>query len=416
MSDTFTTSSSTGFFSRIKGAIFGTLVGIVLVPASICLLGWNEYRTIHRTRGLNEGADTVQTVTDPASARPELSESLVHMTGLADTQERLRDEVFGVEEQAIQLRRDVEMYQWVEKKDTKSRDKVGGGKTTETTYSYEKKWASGREDSERFHHSNGHENPPAEFEAFSVTAKDVNVGAYQLDNPLKNSINAFENVAWTDEVVASLPDDILIRCNIDNPYLYWSASGNSEPNSPQIGDQRIKVEVVRPTTVSLIAGVEASGSQLGDFTVSNGESMRKLYVGEFSAAECFDKMQGENNMWAWILRAIGFGVSFLGFTMILGVIGAFASIIPLFGSLTKTLTGIVAFLLAIVVTTLTIAFAWVAVRPLIAIPLIVVAIGAAVMAWRTSRKSAAANIAPPITPPIGAHAEAPVTLTADDVV
>jgi hypothetical protein len=410
MSDTFSTTSSSGFFSRIKGAIVGALLGLVLVPGSVVLLSWNEYRTIHRTRGLNEGAETVQTI-DPANANPEFKEALVHMTGLADTQERLKDNEFGIEERAIHLKRDVEMFQWVEEKETKSKDKVGGGKTTTETYSYHKQWASGRKDSERFNRPSGHYNPTPKFDDVSVSAKKVNVGAYALDSSLKNSIRSYEDVSWTDAIVESLPEEIFNTCAVDGDYLYWAESQTPDAQSPEVGDLRIKVRVVKPTVVSLVAGVDQSGTSLGDFEVSNGESMRKLYVGEFSAVEVFEKMRSENSMWAWIFRGLGFFLSFIGFCMILGIFGAFASVIPFFGSLTRSLTGFVSFLLAIVTTAMTIAVAWIAVRPLIAIPLIIASVLAAVMIWRTSKKSSAKTV-----PSFAAPAETPVTLTADDVV
>jgi hypothetical protein len=115
-------------------------------------------------------------------------------------------------------------------------------------------------------------------------------------------------------------------------------------------------------------------------------------------------------MWAWILRIGGFFMAFLGFTMIMGVLSAFTNAIPLVGSMTRMIVGFVSFLLAIVLTTLTIAFAWIALRPLFAIPLIVVGVAAAVMAWRSSRKK-------PVSAPAYASAsEAPAMLTPDDVV
>ena len=148
--------------------------------------------------------------------------------------------------------------------------------------------------------------------------------------------------------------------------------------------------------------------QLKPFKTSNGESLERLYVGDFTAAEVFEKMQSENQFLAWALRAAGFGMSFMGFAMILGVLSAFTNWIPIVGSMTRGLVGIVAFLLAVVTTTLTIAFAWIAVRPLLAIPLIVIGIGAAYMAWRSSRKKPATSYQ---TSP-----ETPSVLSADDVV
>lgn len=405
MADVFTSTQRTGFFSRIKNAIVGTFLGLIMVPVSIGLLSWNEYRTIHRTHGLNEGASVVQSVDDPNTAYERLAGSLIHLNGKADTQERLRDDIFGVEENAIRLTRKAQMFQWVEKKRTKK-----SGNTKRTTYTYKQQWESGRTDHGGFKEPSGHENPPAEFAKASWEAERVNLGAYSINQSLKSSIRSDENVPWSDQVVDALPERIRDNSVVNQQYLYWSSGGPPDPNAPRIGDQRISLNVVRPTRVSLVAkSRHKDASQLGPFTTTNGEELERLYVGDFSAAEVFEKMQGENEMWAWILRGIGFVVSFIGFSMIMGVLSAFADSVPFVGSMARSIIGFVAFLLAIVVTTLTIAFAWVAVRPLLAIPLIVVGVGAAFMAWRSFRKK-------PVAVQQGYAQESPAVLSADDLV
>lgn len=405
MADSFTTTSHTGFFSRIKNAVVGTLLGLIMVPGAIGLLSWNEYRTIHRTRGLNEGAELVQSVDDPAIASPKFAGALIHVSGKADTQERLRDDILGVEENAIRLTRRTDMFQWVEAKKKKKK----GNATTET-YSYKKEWQSGRVDHSKFKRSNGHENPGLRFPKETWEASQVNLGAYTLNNNLKGYISSDEYIEWTSEVFDAIPESIRGSSVVDQEYLYWSEKGTPNPNSPELGDHRVRINVVRPTQVSLVAkSREQKPDQLAPFTTSNGQELERLYVGEFSAAEVFEKMQSENSMWAWIFRGGGFAISFIGFTMIMGVLTAFTDAIPLVGSMTRSVVGFVAFLLAIVLTTLTIAFAWVAVRPLFAIPLIVVGVAAAVMAWRSSRKK------PQQTAPVYAS-EAPAMLSPDDVV
>lgn len=389
----------------MKNAVVGTLLGLIMVPGSIAMLSWNEYRTIHRTQGLNEGAELVQSVTDPAVASPELAGSLVHLNGLADTQERLRDEEFGIEETAIRLDRKVEMFQWVEHKRTKKKNN-----RKRTTYTYDMKWKSGRLSHTEFERPTGHENPNARFKKESHEASKVNLGGYVLNQSLKRSIHSEEHVQWTEATVNALPAEIRDHATVDEHYLYWSELEVPNPESPKLGDQRIAFNVIRPTNVSLVAAVnETAPEQLKPFTTSNGEDLQRLYVGDFTAGEVFEKMQGENTMWAWILRGGGFMISFIGFTMIMGVLTAFTDAIPLVGSMTRSVVGFVAFLLAIVLTTLTIAFAWVAVRPLFAIPLIVVGVAAAVMAWRSSRKK------PQQAAPVYSG-EAPVVLSADDVI
>ena len=80
------------------------------------LISWNEYRTIHRTRGLLEAEQVVEEVQDAMEIVPEQNGKLVHLTGQATTQETLKDKDFAVSRLALRLNRQVEMYQWVERK------------------------------------------------------------------------------------------------------------------------------------------------------------------------------------------------------------------------------------------------------------------------------------------------------------
>lgn len=384
MPDTFTTTSSEGWFSRIKNAIIGVFVGMLFVPGSIALMGWNEYRTIHRTRGLNEGEKVVQIVENPDRVDSSLDRQLVHLTGQATTEEVLSDQDFALELPAIKLRRFVEMFQWVEHKETENKKKLGGGRTKKTTYRYEKEWASGRENSEDFKQQ-GHDNPRPHFDSDSKTAKLVNLGGYQLNDRLVGSINSYEDVAWDDQWLDRLPQDLKDQSLIEGEFLYWSAAGTQGQTNPSLGDQRIKFEVVRPTAVSLIA--QQTGNTFSPFKTSNGESLEDLYVGTFTAAEIFEKLRSANSMWAWILRGLGFVVCGIGFSMILGPISVVADVIPFLGSLTRSGLGLISFLLAIVVSAMTISFAWIAVRPLIGVPLALLAIAAVVAIFRYGRQN-----------------------------
>jgi uncharacterized membrane protein len=42
MSDQFTTVTSEGYFSRLGGSLIGMLVGLIILPAAIGVLYWNE--------------------------------------------------------------------------------------------------------------------------------------------------------------------------------------------------------------------------------------------------------------------------------------------------------------------------------------------------------------------------------------
>lgn len=378
--------SRSGFFSRMKGALIGILFGLIAIPGSVILMGWNEYRTVHRSRGLSEGAEIVQTVSDPNQVDSSLEQKLVHMSGKAKTTEVLRDELFLVEQMAIMLARDVEMYQWEEDEHTESRKRTGGGETTTKTYTYKQDWNSGRNNSENFHNKNGHINPNPKFQDHAVVAQTVKIGAYEFDDGLKSSINQYQELPWPQDSISKLAFNIQGQIKIEGDWLYWSEQGTAGSSSPSVGDQRIKIKYV-PSDVDVSLVAKQTGSSFSPYKTSNGEPLHQLYVGTFTAAEVFKKLSNENQMWAWLLRFLGLVACTIGFTLILAPIAVIADVIPFLGSLTRGASFFVSLLLAIIVSALTISMAWIAVRPLIGIPMLLVAAGGIYWLFRFSKKN-----------------------------
>ena len=71
----------------------------------------------------------------------------------------LKDSTFGVEAKGLKLGRTVQMYQWKETSESKTKEKIGGGKETTTTYDYKKDWSDSPIDSSDFKRPEGHQNP-----------------------------------------------------------------------------------------------------------------------------------------------------------------------------------------------------------------------------------------------------------------
>src|SRR5262249_46185674 len=147
--DTFTETSSEGWLSRIGSAITGVLIGIVMAIAAFPLLFWNEGRAVRTAQSLAEGRGAVVTVSadkvDPGNER-----KLVPLTALAKPADTVADPALGVAVNALRLKRNVEMYQWNEKSKSETKNKLGGGTETVTTYSYEREWSTSLIDSSRF--------------------------------------------------------------------------------------------------------------------------------------------------------------------------------------------------------------------------------------------------------------------------
>ncbi len=177
----FTETTHTSWFTRLKNGVVGILVGLILVVGMIVLLAWNEGRAVQTYRSLVEGAGLVVSVSadriDPA-----MEGKLIHISGKVTPDGTPEDPTFSVSAQgAAALRRDVEMYQWVEESRSETKKTLGGGEETVTTYSYKKDWQSRPIDSGNFREGDGHANPPMPFESERFAVETAHIGAFVVD-------------------------------------------------------------------------------------------------------------------------------------------------------------------------------------------------------------------------------------------
>jgi len=385
--DTVTTTTSQSWFSRIGSALMGVLVGIVLFLGSFLLLGWNEGRAIHRAKTLEIGAGQVVTV--PADAPVAGNEGkLVHITGVAEADKPVKDPVFGIVADALKLRRDVEMYQWKEDSKSETKQKLGGGEETTTTYTYSKAWASGLIDSSNFKEPSGHKNPaemPVDSETFVAPA--IHVGKFQLPPSLTDKIdNYVPRPATEAEAKAAAKETDADIQTVTGGQLYVGA----DPGTPAVGDLRVTFKMAPSGPVSIVA--KQIGDTFEEFIAENGRSIEPLLqTGTHSAQAMFQAEQEGNAMLTWILRLAGFLMMLFGLLLITGIFSVIASVIPFLGNIVNMGTGMLAFAVALPLTLVTIALAWLAYRPLIGIPLFLLAIGSLVFAiMRLSKRKKAA--------------------------
>ncbi|MGE4073279.1 MAG: TMEM43 family protein [Lysobacterales bacterium] len=376
------------WWSRLKQSFIGFLLSFVIVIAALFLLAWNEHRTLKNYKGLRAAGETVQSVSaDPID--PSADGKLIHFSAEVRSSQGVRDPDFGIEAPALVLRRSVEMYQWREKKETTERDKLGGGKERVTTYSYEKVWDDDAINSSDFQES-GHNNPgalPYQDARFAVT--DARIGARRAAD---NILNALNSSALQLGEAGVFPDGFR-RTDAETIYR-----GNN-PASPQIGDVRVRYRAVPPQMASVIA--QANGDGLLPWTSPAGTEIFLVETGQQSAAAMVEHAQSSNSALGWVLRAVGFGLLWIAFSMMLGPLKTIAAVLPPLGRAVGMFTGGVAFVLAAVMASVTIVLSWIFVRPLWAVS-IVLAIIAVIAMW--SRKSAkpaqaAAGMPPPMPPP-----------------
>src|SRR5436305_584894 len=121
----FTETTTEGWGSRLGGSLVAALFGLLLVPAAVVLLYWNEERAVDAIRALDRGAAAIVEV-DAAAVDPATNGRLVHLSGLLRPATPAKDPDFGVTEDGlVRLARAVEMYQWEEETSTKSQENIG---------------------------------------------------------------------------------------------------------------------------------------------------------------------------------------------------------------------------------------------------------------------------------------------------
>ena len=363
--DTHTEVTTQSWPSRLGGAFKGILFGFVLLGIGVWVLFANEGRAVRRARALTEGAGIVLPVSSDR-VDPAYDGRLVHLSGQAQTSDVLRDDTFGIAVGAIHLQRSVEMYQWRELSDSSTRTKLGGGTETTTTYSYAKEWAPSVLDSKGFKQPEGHQNPDQMiFKDTRTSARNVSIGPFRLSPGLINSMTRFEPQPVA--TLARLPPDLRWRAQLFDGGVYVGRS----PSSPEIGDLRVSFKIVRPALVSVVA--QQIGSGLGPYRTSNGGSIELLSHGAVAAGAMFEGAKQANRVTTWILRLLGFLLITFGIKRFFRPLSVMADVVPAVGRFVQAATGMVAYLLAAVLTLSVVAVAWLYHRPALAVTLLVLA-------------------------------------------
>lgn len=384
------------WLSRLFGSFVGVLFGLAMFVGAYPLLFWNEGRAVRRAQSLAEGAGAVISV---AADRVDAANDgrLVHVTGSAAADGELRDPEFGVSAAAIRLRRSAEMYQWKETSKSETRNKLGGGTETVTVYDYEKAWDSSAISSSSFKEPEGHRNPgEMAVSSASWTAPIVTLGAFTLTTDQVSELSGDVPLPITEAALEALPSDLRAAARIHDGGYYIGES----PASPAIGDLRIRYEIVPPGPVSIVA--RQDGQSFAPFMTEAGSPISLVAAGTHSAAGMFQTAQTENTIVTWLLRAGGFLLMFVGLTLIFQPLRVLGDVVPIVGRIIGGGIGVASALIALALSSITIALAWVVYRPLLGLTLLAVGIGAIALVLRRAKKQPAVVVPPPIPPPIPA--------------
>lgn len=391
----YTETTSTSYGQRLAGSAKGMIGGLLMFIIGTCLLWWNEGRTVRTAKAIGDAASHVESVADVSRVDASLNGKLIHASAFADTKDTLTDDMFGVRELAIRLDRKVEYYQWVENAQTREREKIGGGKETTTTYTYEQKWVDKPVNSAEFKDPQyqSANKVLAEVEERNEMAQHVTFGAYTLPELFVASISGSEPVevrmteeqrfTWNERLHMLRPkvntETSLVHTSANTVYLGLS------PNSPQIGDVRVTFTKVPPADISLIAQVD--GSTFKAYKAKNGQSFSRVQMGTVGADEMIEQARSENNMLTWVLRLVGVLLIVIGLKGMFGLLPMLFKVLPFLGSIVDAGVGLVSWIFGLAWSLIIIAIAWLVFRPIIGISLLVLAIAGIVFLKRRGKKN-----------------------------
>ncbi|TPM97749.1 hypothetical protein FJ977_12145 [Mesorhizobium sp. B2-1-3A] len=395
MSDSFREVTSVSWFGRIKRAVGGVIFGLLLIVLMVIGLFWNEGRAVQTARSLAEGAGAVVSI-NADSVDAGNDGKLVHVSGPVTADSGLSDPDFGIAAQGLRLSRNVEMYQWKEESKSETTKKLGGGEETETTYSYSKVWDDSQIDSSDFKKPDGHQNPPMAIHSRAFQIPQGKLVAFDLDTPVLDridgdkaySLSASQSAAIKAAYTGTKPLSIV------DGKIYLG----SDNTTPALGDYRIGYELAPLGVVSIVA--RQAGSRFEPYQTQAGDALLMVDTGQVPADKMFAEAVSANTLITWLLRAAGLLLLTIGFALFLSPIGVILDVIPFLGSMARMGTGIIAFFLAILVGTTTIAIAWFWYRPVLAAGILAAGIIAAAAVYYLGRSRKAA--APMGTPSAGA--------------
>jgi hypothetical protein len=251
-------------------------LAVLIIILTLSLLFIFEFGSLNRAKALETGLDNVTSIGEPIY-RPENEGRLIHTSGPLVSEKAAIDSHFLIEQDALLLKRIVEMYQWEE---DRYHDDSG------TRYTYRKIWSQELISSATFRRDLLHQNPtkmPLRTQIFK--APNISFGDFSLSQAFLHQID-YKRVRLDSDIFGELPKKIRDRYRFNNNYLY---KGN--PSNPIIGDLRVSFYTVKPGTFSIIG--KQQEKVIRAFKTESGP-VGLIMRGNLSHKEMFTVAQKEN--------------------------------------------------------------------------------------------------------------------------
>jgi hypothetical protein len=374
----FQKKTTVSYGGRLKNSLRGVKSGVLMLVFGTVLLFLNEGNFVRNDRAIRETGRNLIEVRDISTLDPSLDRRLIHASGFADTQDILTDTLFGVRERAIALNRQVEYFQYRENTRRETRDLMGGGQETITTYTYTQAWVSSPINSSGFEDPNYRNSNFVLMQVASEVTRAANVsfGAYALPPFIISSIYGSEpvTIALSNEQIRQLEERLsrqeggqMVHVRGNVVYIGQSA------NSPAIGDVRITLTKTAPANISIIAQV--MGNTFDRYLARNGRELSIVSMGIVGSETMISRERSANRVLAWILRIIGIALVIGGLKAMFNILPSLFKVLPFLGKIVGAGVKLVCIVGGGAWSFIVISIAWLFYRPLIAIPMLAVAVG-----------------------------------------
>ncbi len=367
MTDTYTEVRKEGYLSRIWNALSWVVVWILLFIFSFFVLYWNEWKV-----NLAIVAKTATDVTSETQNLDELQGKLVSTFGTLKAKDWLSDAYLKAWNY-ISIRRNVEVYAWVETTKEEREKHLWGSETTTTNYHYNKKWVSSAPDSSNFKYPEWHKNIKKSIEDKTLVAENLQIENFNLDEkislPWLSKLNLTdENVILSSWLVRQgnylfkpynvyKKDSLKTQEEYMDDYIYGVKEEKKQEkvaydlNNPKIWDIRISYEVLEnPVKNTTVFWKLENKNTINTFVWPKGSELYRAFVG--NKEEAIKTLQTEHKILTWWLRILWFLMMWIGLVSILNPLTVVLDVIPFLGNLwswaIKTLSFVVALVLSLV--------------------------------------------------------------------
>lgn len=213
---------------------------------------------------------------------------LVKISGIPVTYDSINDEIFGVEEKAIKLRRIVEIYQSIDRNKKDQKPILDWSSKIHT-------------DSKKRNILNLPYDPKEHI------SKDVFIGKYRLSENMIKQICHEYDYHLTSKNFAKLHPELKKSYNIHEGKYY---SGN--PKNPQIGSSRVYYKITRPHVISVIG--QQNQNLIDNYTIS-GFKIDTVQRGEKTIDELLNRKNRKSSDHNNIVIAIASIAIFIGMNL-----------------------------------------------------------------------------------------------------